>query len=389
MRLAIRVLLNLFSIVHVGSYLPNLDLPRILQALNRTCVVVVIDSGLEYGTDESYSDVLMALKEGAFRDDDVLFGKSTYSELISDPHVKIKTTPALKIDQKPAIMVLERKLPDRSCLLADKLMFKELKASLYKRKADLDSVLHFVNENCGTFKMANGRVNEKGQNRERILKNLYSVEKGPNMKTILDKCARDGTLKEFFYTGHCDGDQKITLPKCDVVDGSKMTKETFFADYISRSKPVILKNVLKTVWPNYQEWTNEFFRRNFGDRGVHIKLTPTGEFEGVEDADLWKNCPESTQDRVCVSPLDEIPEEVRKHLTFSKNLVMVRPASADMKMEEFIDLIENGTKWKGYAGNLSAYLEYTPVGENFVGDCMLLFCIWILRREQWGLTEPG
>lgn len=379
------VLAFLISLGRIESALPYLELPSILQALNRSCVVI----GVDLAADETYLDLLTALQATAFRnDEEVLIGTSTYSELTSDPRVKVKTQPAISSEHGSSILVLQRQSPDRKCLLTEKLVSKELKATVYKGRPDSGPVLAMINDVCGTYKTMDGGFDEKGQRRRRILGDLFTVEDRPKMKSIAEKCADErGRLKEYFYTGRCQGDSELRLPTCETVDGTKLTKDEFFSEYLTRSKPVILKNLLPSVWPRSEEWSNDFFRQRFGERRVHIKLTPTGEFEGVEDASLWADCPSASQNQYCSSPLSEVPSEVKKHLKFSNHLVMVRPATADMTMNEFIDVIENRTKWMGYGGNLSAYLEYTPVGETFVGDaCFLLLWGWswnLVLRTVW------
>ena len=89
----------------------------------------------------------------------------------------------------------------------------------------------------------------------------------------------------------------------------------------------------------------QYLREKYELKDVHVKLTEHGEFEGVESAFLWPG----------YTP-DWIPLEVREKLPFP-DLVVVRPATAEMKFSEFIDLVSVGSNKTG----ISAYLEYSSI----------------------------
>ena len=132
--------------------------------------------------------------------------------------------------------------------------------------------------------------------------------------------------------------EKISMP----------SRYDFFHKYLKISKPVIITGALDT-WQALSKWTNTFFRDSYGDRKVHIKLTPDGNFEGVEPASLFKNY-----------KTFKIPASVYKQLPYP-DLVVVRPATANMNLSEFIDIIEqvsNGSM-KGFSG----YLEYSSIAD--------------------------
>ena len=114
-------------------------------------------------------------------------------------------------------------------------------------------------------------------------------------------------------------------------------------DYLMRSKPVIIEDGLQS-WPAVSKWTNEFLNEQYGDDIVHIKLTPDGEFEGVENASLWEDYENF-----------DIPAEVKAQLQFS-DLVVVRPATQEVKFSEFLAIISSPS-------NYSAYLEYSSIPE--------------------------
>lgn len=98
-----------------------------------------------------------------------------------------------------------------------------------------------------------------------------------------------------------------------------------------------------------KKWTNEYFKTHYGDRSVHIKLTPLGKLEGVDFASNFENYNDFV-----------IPNAVKKQLLFP-DLVVVRPAESNMNFSSFIDTYEsvaNGSK-----SNFSAYLEYSSISD--------------------------
>lgn len=127
-----------------------------------------------------------------------------------------------------------------------------------------------------------------------------------------------------------------------------LTREEFFENYLKKSKPVIIEGAAKH-WAAYSKWTHEFLRENYGLKKVHVKLTPGGDFEGVEKAERWEEYGDFS-----------IPDVVRNQLQFPE-LVVVRPAAANMNFSEFLDLITLAADQ--LARNVSAYLEYSSIPE--------------------------
>ena len=73
---------------------------------------------------------------------------------------------------------------------------------------------------------------------------------------------------------------------CTYVDETP-SENVFLKDYLSKSKPVVIRNAVKH-WQAMTKWTNNFFRERFGTESVHVKLVPpVGIFEGVESKELW------------------------------------------------------------------------------------------------------
>lgn len=186
-------------------------------------------------------------------------------------------------------------------------------AHSYPGRLTIADVINYVNEKCGTFLTINGELNAAGLLEQYIQQNMFEP------------------------TAEHDQCQKIRMP----------SKGEFFTDYLMTSKPVIIEDGLKS-WPALNKWTNEFLNDQFGDEIVHIKLTPDGEFEGVENISLWEDYKSFV-----------IPDEVKKQLQFS-DLVVVRPATQELKFSEFLTLISSPS-------NYSAYLEYSSIPEYMPG----------------------
>ncbi|XP_022083576.1 jmjC domain-containing protein 7-like isoform X4 [Acanthaster planci] len=91
----------------------------------------------------------------------------------------------------------------------------------------------------------------------------------------------------------------------------------------------------------------EFLREHYSDKEVHIKLAPDGLFEGIDSSSNWEDY-----------GTFKIPATVLDKLPFP-DLVVVRPATMNLKFAEFLDMISNVShKAKPRA---SAYLEYSSI----------------------------
>ncbi|XP_023931467.1 jmjC domain-containing protein 7 [Lingula anatina] len=129
------------------------------------------------------------------------------------------------------------------------------------------------------------------------------------------------------------------------------TKEEFFHEYVKRSKPVIIRGTMKD-WAALSKWTTDYFKERYLHEEVHVKLTPNGDFEGVEKAELWEDHKTFT-----------IPTDVKKQLHFP-DLVVVRPATLNVNFSNFLEMLSND-KNHGKHRNYSAYLEYTSIPQYF------------------------
>ena len=207
----------------------------------------------------------------------------------------------------PALAFYARVKRDRSCLLLPPA--KDFRAEPYEGMPVLETLVQFLNEKCGTFRAPSGGLTEEGLMHRHIMHNLYSPSES------VEQCVR--------------------LRKVP-------SKEDFFRDYAFRSRPVVIENAVDS-WPAMKKWTSDYLRERYGQQTVHIKLTPDGIFEGVENANLWSGYSE-----------DWIPAAVKSQLPYP-DLVVVRPATAEMNFSVFLDHISSNNQ------TFSAYLEYSSI----------------------------
>ncbi|KAJ8299761.1 hypothetical protein KUTeg_023821 [Tegillarca granosa] len=327
----------------------------ILEICNNTCFI---------GTTEfTSSDAL-----GVVQNLEDIISKELHSVLFGS--VKItnfnwKQGHELKLsdDEKdPEVLIFQKVDVDRTCLLPTNVV-KYPVVIPFRGNVVKESLINFINDNCFTYINTNGNLNIQGLHRENILQNIFSVASISNLTTEnLVKTKRvnsfDGNLSCEKGSRDCEHDankqnNKVhnlytnlnhEIPKCDKI--KLPTKDEFFHKYLKLSKPVIIKDAISS-WPALKKWTNQFLKNKFGDQDVHIKLTPGGEYEGVEQVNKWEDY-----------TTFKIPEVVKQKLPFP-DLVVVRPATMNIKFSEFIDLIENVSS--KISKNISAYLEYSSI----------------------------
>ncbi|XP_065185446.1 uncharacterized protein LOC135816016 [Sycon ciliatum] len=189
-----------------------------------------------------------------------------------------------------------------------------------------EQLVDFINSHCGTYRTIDGTLNAAGRKREALLGNLYDVPERDETKQEEEQC------------------EQIEVP----------TTERFYQDFLSRSKPVIIKKAVQN-WTAVSKWSNDFFYARFGGRRVHVKLSPDGEFEGCESDSKWEGRAKR-----------RMPAHIRSQMDFP-DLVVVRPATADVPFSAFMDHItlrerpNKSLSRIAREGNVSAYLEYTSI----------------------------
>lgn len=196
---------------------------------------------------------------------------------------------------------------DRTCLMSPPT--PSPKAALYTGQAIPELLVQFLNEKCQTHRTITGALTAAGIFHSFVMDNLYRLDAA-----------------------------EVQCPRLSRIPD----RETFFQQFLFRSRPVVLENAAGS-WPAMRKWTTEHLRGLYGRKRVHVKLTPDGEFEGVESASLWRDYRN-----------DWIPESVRSQLSHP-DLVVVRPASVEITFSQFLDYIASSNR------SFSAYLEYSSI----------------------------
>lgn len=251
---------------------------------------------------ESETRSILSDLYAVFRNDpSVLIGHLSTNKTV----IRWKNPPSTA--SQPVLAFYAREKRDRSCLLLPP--ENDFQAEPYEGLLVLETMVQFLNEKCGTFWAPSGELTEEGHLHQHILRNLYSPSEA------VEECVRLQSVP---------------------------SKADFFRDYAFRSRPVVIENAVHS-WPAMKKWTSDYLRERYGQQMVHIKLTPDGIFEGVENANLWSDYSE-----------DWIPTAVKSQLPFP-DLVVVRPATTEMNFSEFLDFISSVNQ------SFSAYLEYSSI----------------------------
>lgn len=343
----------------------------------------IIDKSCFVGFNTLSSEPIRAIFEPLtllFQDDSsVTVGMVDLETFVWKPGRPLQFANSKSGDLEKYIVVFPKRKVDRTCLMSN-LGQTYPSAELFTGAVSLQNVVEFINIKCNVYKKAQGSLSVEGLHREEILRTLYHVGDYTDVSS-LDVFAVGMSDSQFCSSESCQENnlksmelkqlkrskksnqyhQQCSSEDCNYHDylesESEMHKcekipmpfrNEFFHKYLKISKPVIITGALDN-WQALSKWTNTFFRKNYGKRKVHIKLTPDGEFEGVESATLFENFDDF-----------KIPTTVLKQLPYP-DLVVVRPAVANMNLSEFIDIIEQVSN--GSRTGFSAYLEYSSIAD--------------------------
>lgn len=338
--------------LHTGfgstTALPVLSPHAIFSLLDTSCVIA-----LDPDAKQDMLHSLQALSETAFHNEQgvtiCLLPCSvpwcTWSSDHHHQHFEWASPPPS--GQEYAILFL-RRVKDRTCLLPQPEFYpKGLPLPLGGRDS-LISLLGFINEKCHTYRTLEGGRNLEGRQRLAVLNNLFTVTEVseldmgqvydvniPLNSTFRYEVANSDGMKSLFKK------RKRSLPVCDRIPVP--TQEEFVEKYLKRSKPVVIEGAL-TDWPAMQTWTYDYLLKEYGSLRVHVKLAPDGVFEGCEKAEHFEDFKNFT-----------IPPFVLSQLQFP-DLVVVRPATADVTFAEFLQMMQESARSKA-----SAYLEYSSI----------------------------
>ncbi|XP_001626527.2 bifunctional peptidase and (3S)-lysyl hydroxylase Jmjd7 [Nematostella vectensis] len=234
-----------------------------------------------------------------------------------------------KGDDLGDLALYPRRIGGRKCLLRPPV--SRLKSQIYKGEGSLQSLLQFINTNCGTHRRLDGSLTKIGVAAKSILNNVYQVPKSDTEGNSTNGPLEIGAMCE-----------RIAMP----------SQEEFLNKYLFRSKPVIITDAIKH-WPAIQKWTNEFLIAKYSNTDTRVAFAPSGEYEGCEKAENYEEF-----------KTFKLPDEVKKQLPFP-DLVVVRPAFMNIKFAKFMDLLEGRNSNLTKMSNISAYLEYTSIPSYF------------------------
>ena len=342
--------------------IPTCLTPRqIVDSTQNSCVIVFASNSCEVEKHSQSDTVIDVLSRSAFKDEPgVKIGKITLANFRwpNFQSIKLSTGEAIVGD----VLLFPKHKPDRTCLLTDKSQSQSPTPVLYSGVKNVDNIVEFINFHCNKYRTSTGSLNVAGLHRQNILESIFSVSSVSDVKSkdvfgkslsksclIASKAQSDecNFTKSQKYQSNLAKDNQKEMKKCDRIPVPR--KEEFFHQYLKISKPVVIQNAIGH-WDVFTKWSNEYLHQLYGENSVHVKLTPGGEFEGVERASLWEDY-----------ETFKIPSKVKEQLQYP-DLVVVRPATANVKFSEFLELVEKVSK--GVVRNVSAYLEYSSIPEH-------------------------
>ncbi|KRX52707.1 JmjC domain-containing protein 7, partial [Trichinella sp. T9] len=348
----------------VFGHIPTLSLRDFSVLSHRICYVIIFDPPC----DISLSKLVANLSEAWKHVQSIQFYRFTLDDFMQNGGSGIiDIDPPLRFVKNcgPAI-VIPKMVKDRTCLMHSIHKDEKRSATIVPKNAG-ENFVEFLNNICGTFLTENGDLNATGKRIEALKKNLHNVENKTVTLHQLNRQCASPDLKYFFYSGICrTGEENcykdnlssecatqentfFPLERCEETD-KLPNKQQFISEYLFRSKPVIFRKAVHH-WHAFRKWTWDFFMQSYGDVNVHVKLSPTVEFEGVENKTLWN------------SANFTIPAAIQQALD-NADLVTVRPAGVEMKFKDFLNLMNEKTNT---TNKLFAYLEYTSMRSYFAG----------------------
>lgn len=350
----------LCTLIRCFDAAPILSPPDILRLSKSKCIVAVSSTflNMKQTKDNAYDrqQILLDWADVAFWNEaNVVYGVCDFENFQWPSGKKLNLG---DFSERPSAVVFPRMVEDRTCLLEPEGYTVHPEALAYGGLTTTEAFVEFVNSACHTFRRIDGGLTIEGLHRESILEQLFHVQELKGSVTISDIFHKSATLKQCEKGDLVPCQSELAaesnvkpyqnIPECERIP--MPSKDRFFNDFLARSKPVIITGAMDH-WTALVKWTSDFFRKRYGDRHVHIKLTPKGEYEGIEAANIWDSF-----------ATFKIPKAVIKKLPYP-DLVVVRPATTEIKFSEFLDLIGNVSE--GRLTNFSAYLEYTSVSDYF------------------------
>ncbi|XP_022083574.1 uncharacterized protein LOC110975415 isoform X2 [Acanthaster planci] len=402
---------------------------RILSEVEKSCVLVLFNrnfASVETSFANALHQIIMTRSEVTFGTSGlVLNHEFVWPDGQPLQLVNGNTRVPVSRDSDGSLVVFPKQKKDRKCLITGPR--RNPKAELFTEPLIMKTVLNWVNDKCDTYISLNGGLTYQGLHRESILQNLFSMShvsdftmldlnhkhteegnlisqsKFPNASRKEDEMIWNCEHSNDYEEGFCNESERKTsnkharlvsttdfrsaklakdklkdvaeefpdschesggknpgpgkvFPQCERLSVLP-TKGQFFHEFLKISKPVILEGAA-LHWDAFHKWTMEFLREHYSDKEVHIKLAPDGLFEGIDSSSNWEDY-----------GTFKIPATVLDKLPFP-DLVVVRPATMNLKFAEFLDMISNvshkAKPSKMYEGHIpEAELGYNRVSGQF------------------------
>ena len=205
---------------------------------------------------------------------------------------------------------------DRSCLVSPPIL-PDRERTEFQGNWNLDELVTFINQQTFKFRKHDGTLNLLGEATESRLKQMYRVS--------------------FNDT-------------CDRIDISELNQSTFLEKYLTIQRPLVIENFL-----NKKNISLLHLLASHLQRKVGVKLSPSSEFEGIDDLSNWGT--ESSR---------RIPDFIQAQLQ-SPNKVVVRAAHEEMTLEDFLSLLIYSNNVSQLCDEVHAYIEYLPVSAYLPG----------------------
>lgn len=184
----------------------------------------------------------------------------------------------------------------------------------------LESIIEFINIHTDKYRQPNGMISDIGVHIQTLENSLYSL-------------TNDST--------------------CEYIHINELDLKTFINSFLLRQKPVVIRGFDQV---SHKKDSNDVFAsllKHLDDR-VGVKLSPSSQFEGIDDLANWG-----------MASSQIIPPQVLSKLQ-SPHKVVVRAAHEDMSLLSFLSMLTQ-TEPDPPCQRFHAYVEYLPLDAYLPG----------------------
>lgn len=205
---------------------------------------------------------------------------------------------------------------DRSCLVSPPIAPERVQIH-YHGDLNLNDLVKFINQKALKFRKLNGTLNLLGEVIESRIRQMYRISVGDT---------------------------------CDRIDISELNESTYLENYLTIQRPVVIENFLDLKNLSLLNLLSSHLNQKVG-----VKLSPSAEFEGIDDLSDWGT--EYSR---------KIPDSIQSQLQ-SPNKVVVRAVHEEMTLGDFLSLLKLSKNVSQLCDELHAYIEYLPVSVYLPG----------------------